>query len=250
MSKLEYHVAVIIPTYNERGSILSILRAVRRALPAAALIVVDDSSPDETALLVRAVSQFDAHTYLVSNPQKAGRGAAVRVGFRWAHVNTTARVFVEMDADYSHQPDELPSLVAVAESGQVAIASRYIVGSRIEGWPVRRHVFSRLSNTCIQIVLGLRLHDATNGFRAYPRCALERLIAQPLVCRSFMSLSEVMLVLAENTIGYTEVASRFVNRNAGNSNTTPKEILANIRELALLWYRHRWSDSVPQSTLQ
>jgi dolichol-phosphate mannosyltransferase len=239
-SRFKPSVAVILPTYCERANILQVLRAVRRALRrGGALIVVDDASPDGTASLVHAVATFDRNLFLVNNPHKAGRGAAVMTGFRWAVENLDPDVLVEMDADSSHQAAELPALIAVAAQNKVAVASRYLPGSRIQGWPLRRHIFSRLANWVIRTVLRVPLSDATNGFRAYPRAAIDRLIKQPLSCRSFMVLSEVALVLSDKRYAFRELPSLFINRTVGVSNTNWKEIAANLRELLQLYIRFR-----------
>jgi len=232
--------AVIIPTYNERGTIGALLKELTRLLPKADIFVIDDNSPDGTADVVRAFARTHRLVQLKVRKRKAGRGAAVFAGFRAALQTSKARIFIEMDADLSHQPAEIPRLVKNVTSDTIAIASRHIPGGRVDGWPPRRHIFSAVANTAIRFLLGLKLRDATNGFRAYPRAAVEFLCNQTLISKSYIVLSETALLAERNGFQLREVPSVFIDRRIGTSNTTFKEIIRNSRELLQLFWQYRF----------
>ncbi len=166
---------VCIPTYNEAENIDAILRAARAALPSADLLVLDDNSPDGTADLAEKTAAEIGQIAVLRRPAKAGLGAAYRAGFGVA-ITRGYQVVVEMDADFSHDPAELPELVgAVAAGADLAIGSRYVPGGAVPNWPARRLALSRGGNRYTNVVLGLPVHDATAGFRAYRTAVLERI---------------------------------------------------------------------------
>jgi dolichol-phosphate mannosyltransferase len=168
-------VAVIVPTYNEAGTITALCQGVSAALPEAEIIVVDDASPDGTANIVRSMAgEFDRITVL-ERPGKSGLGSAYRAGFGLA-IDHGAEVCVQIDADLSHDPATLPALVANVEHGaDLAIGSRYVPGGITENWPWQRRALSRWGNRYAAGVLGLAVNDATAGLRAYSVDALQRM---------------------------------------------------------------------------
>ncbi len=166
---------VCIPTYDEAENIDAILRAVRAALPSADVLVLDDNSPDGTADLAEKVAAELGQISVLRRPGKAGLGAAYRAGFGVA-ITRGYTIVVEMDADFSHEPAALPSLVrAVAHGADLAIGSRYVPGGAVPNWPARRLALSRGGNRYTQLALRLPVHDATAGFRAYRTSILERI---------------------------------------------------------------------------
>jgi dolichol-phosphate mannosyltransferase len=168
-------VAVVIPTYNEAGNIADVCTRVRSALPTASIVVVDDSSPDGTAELARRVGDRIGAVTVLERPGKAGLGTAYRAGFAHA-LEDGAEVCVQIDADLSHDPAELPALVANVEVGaDLAIGSRYVPGGRTVDWPWQRRALSRWGNRYAAGLLGLAVNDATAGFRAYSADALRRM---------------------------------------------------------------------------
>lgn len=168
-------VTVVVPTYDEADNIETLLRAVREALPAAGVLVVDDGSPDGTADVAERLGAELGGIEVVRRPDKAGLGAAYRFGLRHA-IDGGAEVCVQMDADLSHDPTVLPALVAIIEhGGDVAIGSRYVPGGMTLDWPRRRRWVSRWGNRYAAGVLGLAVNDATAGYRAYRAGALEQM---------------------------------------------------------------------------
>ena len=158
---------VIIPTYLEADNIAEVLRRVREAAPAADILVVDDSSPDGTADLAKATSEQVGQVDVLVRPDKGGLGVAYRAGFEHAF-DHGYEVIVQMDADFSHDPEALPQLLAKIDEGtDIAIGSRYIKGGNIPHWPVLRRLLSRIGNSYASLVLGMGIRDATAGYRAY-----------------------------------------------------------------------------------
>lgn len=223
--------AIIVPTYNEVKNIELLVTKIASVLPTAKIIIVDDSSPDGTAQEVKKLQKKYQNLHLVLNKQKAGRGNAVQLGFRFALKNFSSTVMIEMDADFSHQPKELVKLIATVDNNTVALSSRYLPTSKIENWPIQRKVFSFLSNMILRVAIGLKVTDYTNGFRAYPRSAIEKLQSYNLICKSYLSLTEVLLILVQEGYQIKEIPGIFVNRTRGVSNTNWQEIKHNIQEL-------------------
>ena len=164
---------VIIPTYLEADNIADVLRRVRSAAPHVDILVVDDSSPDGTADLAKATNDEVDQIEVLIRPDKGGLGVAYRAGFDHAFAEGY-EVAVQMDADLSHDPASLPELLArIDEGADVAIGSRYVKGGNIPHWPVLRRALSRIGNMYASTILGLGVHDATSGFRAYRASVLQ-----------------------------------------------------------------------------
>jgi dolichol-phosphate mannosyltransferase len=165
-------VTVVVPTYDEAGNIETLCRAVHAALPDASILVVDDNSPDGTADIAAKLTG-DVPVEVLRRDRKAGLGPAYLAGFRQA-IDAGAEICVQMDADLSHDPADLPALVAIVQCGaDLVIGSRYVPGGRTLNWPRRRHWLSRWGNRYAAGVLGLAVNDATAGFRAYRASTLE-----------------------------------------------------------------------------
>jgi len=159
-------IVIVMPTYNERQNLESIVGRVRAALPAADLLIVDDNSPDGTGDIVEKVAATFDQISLLRRAGKAGLGSAYRDGFRWG-LQRGFDVLVEMDSDLSHDPDALGSLVAPIDEGfELSIGSRYVPGGSIPNWALSRRLISRGGNLSADVLLGLGVRDATAGFRA------------------------------------------------------------------------------------
>lgn len=163
---------VVIPTYNEADNIEAILTAVTEAVPEASVLVVDDGSPDGTGDLVEKVGEGDPRVHLLRGEGKRGLGQAYIAGFHWG-LEQGYGLFVEMDADFSHDPAAIPDLLGAAAEADVVVGSRYIPGGDVVGWSKRRHLLSRAGNVYARLVLGFAVKDATGGFRCYRRAVLE-----------------------------------------------------------------------------
>ena len=217
--------AIVIPTYNEAYNVGEVLQRLSQSYPTALVYVVDDGSPDGTADVVRTFAQDRPNFHLIERPGKGGRGSAVVAGFAEALKRLETRYFLEMDADSSHDPDEIPRLIARIDEADVVVGSRYLAQSKIVGWPVNRHMFSRLANVYARILLGVPISDYTNGFRLYRRATLEQVGLAELRERGYIVLSETAYKLHNAGFTFADVPTTFVNRSIGKSNTTMREIM-------------------------
>lgn len=211
---------VIIPTYNEKENIEKIIRAVFALPKCFHILVIDDGSPDETATIVKNLqkSGFSDRLFLLERSGKLGLGTAYIAGFKWALARHYEFVF-EMDADFSHNPNDLPRLYAACkeEGNDLAIGSRYISGVNVVNWPIGRVLMSYFASRYVQFVTGFRVHDTTAGFVCYRRKVLETI---PLDAIRFKGYAfQIEMKYTAHKIGFKikEVPVVFVNRREGSS---------------------------------
>jgi dolichol-phosphate mannosyltransferase len=208
---------VVIPTYNESENIVRMLHRVRESLPEAGLLVVDDGSPDGTGDLVLGVAAELPDVHLLARAAKSGLGSAYRAGFAWG-LERGYDAFVEMDADFSHDPNALPSIVEPLERGfDVSIGSRYVEGGSIPNWAWHRELLSRGGNRYAARVLGLGVADSTAGFRAYSSRILNQLDFDRIRAEGYGFQIEMTYRSKELGAAITEVPISFVDRAAGES---------------------------------
>ena len=181
------HVSIIIPAYNESKNLQILTSKILRKYPNINIVIVDDSDKEKNIKLKRTL-KFNKQINIISRLKKMGRGSAVLEGFRFALKNKKIKIFVEMDADLAHEPDELPLFLKEIKSNDMVVGSRYLSKSKIIKWPIARLIQSRIINYFLKIWLGLNLTDYTNGYRAYSRRAVEFLVKQKLKEMGFISL--------------------------------------------------------------
>jgi dolichol-phosphate mannosyltransferase len=234
-------VLVVIPTYNEAENIGDVIARVRAAVPPAHILVVDDSSPDGTAELVAAMAAADPHVHLLSRPGKAGLGAAYRAGFAWG-AEEGFEVMVEMDADLSHDPAALPTLLAAVDDGaDLAIGSRYVPGGSIPDWAWHRKALSRWGNRYAGAMLRLGVADATAGYRAYRTTMLDRLDLSSIRADGYGFQIEMTYRTAEAGGRIVEVPIAFTDRTRGTSKMSGRIIV----EAMMLVTRWGIADRLP-----
>jgi len=210
-------VLVVIPTYNEADNIERMLSRVREILPDAEVLVVDDGSPDGTADLVEKAAVTLGGVSLLRRAGKSGLGSAYRAGFAWG-LERGYEAFVEMDADFSHDPAALPALLEPLEGGhEVSIGSRYIPGGAIPNWSWHRHLLSWGANRYASVVLGLGVADSTAGFRAYAASILRRLDVAQVRAEGYGFQIEMTYRSKQAGASIVEVPIRFVDREVGQS---------------------------------
>ncbi|QXJ19839.1 polyprenol monophosphomannose synthase [Actinomadura graeca] len=209
-------VLVIIPTYNERDNIEDIVGRVRAAVPPVDVLVVDDASPDGTGEAADALAAADAQVKVLHRTGKDGLGAAYIAGFGWA-AEHGYDVMVEMDADGSHQPEELPRLLAALEDADLVIGARWVPGGKVLNWPKRREALSRGANTYARLMLGFHLHDATGGFRAFRAATLEKIGLEGVESRGYCFQIDLALRALHRGLRVVEVPITFVERVHGTS---------------------------------
>jgi dolichol-phosphate mannosyltransferase len=227
-------VLVVLPTYNEVDNITSILDRIRDTVPQADMLVVDDGSPDGTADRVRWIARRMPGLYLLERTSKDGLGAAYRAGFEWGIVRHYG-VLVEMDADGSHRPEDLPRLLtAVTNGADLAIGSRYVSGGEIPNWKLSRRLLSRGGNVYASAMLGLGVHDATAGFRAYRSTLLERIDYANLRAGGYGFQIEGAWRSVRSGARVAEVPITFEDRLAGESKMS-KAIVVEALRLVTRW---------------
>ncbi|KRC63290.1 hypothetical protein ASE12_00055 [Aeromicrobium sp. Root236] len=239
---------VIIPTYNEALGVRITLDAVLRTAPDIDILVVDDSSPDGTGEVVKAHPRYPTQIHLLTRPQKNGLGAAYRAGFTWA-LDRGHDVIVQMDADLSHPPAKIPELIAALGHTDIAIGSRYVKGGGVGNWTLRRRLISRAGNAYVRMVLGLRVRDATAGFRAFRREALVTLGALESQSNGYSFQIENTWRAARLGLTTTEVPITFTDRTVGVSKMSPDIVReAVLRVLAWRWHEIRRRPPAPVTT--
>jgi dolichol-phosphate mannosyltransferase len=208
---------VVIPTYNESENIERMLHRIHECLPGAGVLVVDDGSPDGTADLVKAVAAELPDVHLLARASKSGLGSAYRAGFAWG-LERGYDACIEIDADFSHDPAALPTLVApLSEGFDVVIGSRYIEGGSIPNWAWHRHLLSRGGNAYASAVLGLGVADSTAGFRAYSARILSQMELDRIRAEGYGFQIEMTYRSRQYGAAITEVPIKFVDREAGES---------------------------------
>ncbi|HEX4902818.1 MAG TPA: polyprenol monophosphomannose synthase [Acidimicrobiales bacterium] len=208
---------MVIPTYDEVENIADVVARVHAAVPDAHVLVVDDASPDGTGDLVARMATEDANLHLLRRPGKSGLGSAYRAGFRWGAAEGFD-VMVEMDADLSHDPAALPSLLARVEDGaDLAIGSRYVPGGSIPDWSWHRKALSRWGNRYAGAVLSLHVADSTAGYRAYRSSALEAIDLDSVRADGYGFQIEMAYRVARNGGRIDEVPIAFTDRIRGTS---------------------------------
>ena len=225
MSPATRRALVAVPTYNERDSLPGALERLAQHVPDADVLVVDDGSPDGTADLADKLAKADAVTrgrqaiHLLRRTSKEGLGPAYLAAFAWA-LERDYDVVVEMDADGSHRAQDLPALLAGIDDADLVIGSRWVTGGTVVNWPVRREILSRGANLYVRLALGLTVHDATAGFRAYRADLLRAMPLHDVASQGYGF--QVDMTLRARTAGarIVEVPITFVEREAGVSKMT------------------------------
>ncbi|MEP6852983.1 MAG: polyprenol monophosphomannose synthase [bacterium] len=209
-------VVVVIPTYNEIDNLEIILGRLGAAVPEAHALVVDDGSPDGTGELADRLAAADSRVHVLHRAVKAGLGAAYVAGFGWA-LERDYTVVVEMDADGSHAPEQLPRLLEALAEADVVLGSRWVSGGAVRNWPLRRKVLSVGGNTYTRLALGLRLRDATGGYRAYRRTVLEALELDGVASQGYCFQVDLAWRAVQAGFHVVEVPITFAERERGQS---------------------------------
>jgi dolichol-phosphate mannosyltransferase len=224
---------VVIPTYNEAETITALLEAVRAASPEVDVLVVDDASPDGTGKLAEDVGARLGNIEVLHRPAKAGLGTAYRAGFAKG-LAQGYEAFVEMDADFSHDPSSLPTLLEAAQDYEVVIGSRYVPGAAIPNWTLARLALSRGGNLYASMLLSLRVADSTAGYRVYRRGALERMQYATVRADGYAFQIEMTYRARSNGVSIKEVPITFIDRSQGSSKMS-SAIVVEALLLVTLW---------------
>ena len=210
---------VISPTYNERKNIQSLVEQVLEPNPDYHLLVVDDNSPDKTAEKVKELQQLYPNLHLEERPGKAGLGTAYLFGFQWA-LDRYFEAIVQMDADLSHDPKDVPRLIAELEKHDLVIGSRYVDGVNVVNWPIRRLILSYGANLYSRIITGMPINDATGGFKAWRGSLLDTIRLEKVRSQGYSfqiemnfrawrleaSIKEETIIFTDRTIGESKMS--------------------------------------------
>lgn len=233
-------VVVIIPTYNERSNVERLVEALFRHAPHVDALFVDDNSPDGTGAVLDSIAAADARVQVLHRQTKAGLGRAYIAGFRKA-LERPYRFFLEMDADLSHNPADVPRLLEVAQTADLALGSRYIGGIRVMNWPLGRLMLSRGAGVFVKLTTGMPFLDPTSGFKCYRRAALEALDLETIRSNGYSFQIETIHRLWRAGFRIVEVPIVFEERRAGQSKMSGAVVREGLR---IVWrlglrYSHR-----------
>jgi len=210
---------VIIPTYNEKENIENIIRAVFGQPVLFDVLIIEDGSPDGTAAIVKELQhEFPSQLYIIERQGKLGLGTAYITGFKWALKNNYDYIF-EMDADFSHNPNDLPRLydACAAQGADVAIGSRYVTGVNVVNWPIGRVLMSYFASKYVRFVLDLKIADTTAGFKCYRKQVLETINLDAIKFKGYAFQIELKYTAFKCGFVLKEVPIVFINRELGTS---------------------------------
>ncbi len=217
-------IVVIVPTYNELENLPVITGRVRQAVPEADVLVVDDNSPDGTGRLADDLAAGDVHIRVMHRLGKGGLGAAYLAGFAWA-LQEGYDVVVEMDADGSHQPEQLPLLLDALRSADLVLGSRWVAGGGVVNWPRSRELLSKGGSLYARTMLGVDIRDVTGGYRAFRADTLRKLDLHDVVSQGYCFQIDLAWRASQRGLRVVEVPILFVERTAGVSKMSQKIVV-------------------------
>ena len=207
---------VVVPTYNERKNLEELIPRVLGQLPEVELLVVDDGSPDGTGEYADGIAAEDPRVHVLHRPGKMGLGSAYVKAFKHA-LTTDVDLVIQMDADFSHDPDVIPALVENAAKYDVVLGSRYITGANVVNWPLQRLFLSYFANVYTHIVTGLPLRDSTGGFKCFRRGVLEAIDLGAVRSDGYSFQIEINFRSWRKGFSIVEIPIVFVDRHSGTS---------------------------------
>ncbi len=226
---------VLIPTYNERDNLIPLIDAVQSSLPSSHVLIIDDNSPDGTGSLAADRARDDSSVKVLHRKTKEGLGSAYLAGFRWALAHDYSHIF-EMDADFSHDPHDLPRLLEATETADIALGCRWMPGGGVSGWSLRRLLLSRFGNLYARTVLALKYRDLTSGFKCFRRQALQSIDLERILSVGYGFQIETTWRAFQAGLSVTEVPILFSERVRGDS----KMSAASFNEALMLVWRLRF----------
>ena len=232
-------VVIVIPTYDEAANLAWIVGRMRRAQPGVDVLVVDDSSPDGTGDIADGLAAEDPHVHVLHRTAKGGLGAAYLAGFAWA-LSAGYDVIGEMDADGSHQPEQLHRLLDALPSADLVIGARWVPGGSVVNWPRRREALSRGGNLYVRLLLGIDVHDATAGFRVFRREALEKIDLASVRSTGYVFQTDLVTRCLRSGLVVREVPIEFIERVRGESKMSGKVAFESLKRITLWGVRERW----------
>lgn len=231
-------VAVLIPTYNERENLPLIVARVRECVPDVDVVVLDDNSPDGTGQVADELAAADPKVTVIHRQGKEGLGAAYLAGFRWA-LDQGYDAVVEMDADGSHRPEDLPAMLEAAKDADLVIGSRYVRGGTVVNWPLSRKAISMGGNLYIRAILGMSVNDATAGYRVYRAGTLRRIGLDDVESAGYVFQTDLTVRTVRAGLRVVEVPITFVEREIGESKMDGDVVKESMRRITGWGLEHR-----------
>jgi dolichol-phosphate mannosyltransferase len=230
---------VIIPTFNERENIAAIIGRVRASVPQADVLVADDNSPDGTGGIVDELAAADTAIHALHRAGKEGLGAAYLAGFSWG-LAAGYEVLVEMDADGSHQPEQLPTLLAALDEADLVLGSRWVPGGSVVNWPLVRKLISRGGTTYARILLGIGLRDVTGGYRAFRATTLTKIELSTVASQGYCFQIDLAWRTVLAGLRVVEVPITFVERERGESKMNGSIVAESLLRVTAWGVNHRF----------
>lgn len=226
------NIAVVIPTYNEKNNIPRLIAEIfELGINDLHVVVIDDNSPDGTGKVVEEIKSRNEKIHVIHRKKKMGLGTAYLAGFKHA-LGQGAQFIFEMDADFSHDPKMIPVFMKEIEKNDLVVGSRYKNGIRIINWPLRRLMLSILASKYVRIITGMKLTDATSGFKCYKRHVLEKINLEKIRSNGYSFQIEMKYKAHKNNFSIKEIPIIFVDRHTGSSKMSRKII---FEALLVVW---------------
>lgn len=241
-------VVIVIPTYDEAANLAWIVGRLRRAQPGVDVLVVDDNSPDGTGDIADGLAAEDPQVHVLHRTAKGGLGAAYVAGFGWA-LRAGYDVIGEMDADGSHQPEQLHRLLDALHAADLVIGSRWVPGGSVVNWPRRREALSRGGNLYVRLLLGIDVRDATAGYRVFRRAALEKIDLASVRSTGYVFQTDLVTRCLRAGLVVREVPIEFVERVRGASKMSGQVALESLERITLWGVRERWEQARRRRTM-
>ncbi len=233
-------VVMVVPTYNEADNIAWIVGRLRAAQPSLDVLVVDDGSPDGTGDIADGLAAADQQVHVLHRTTKGGLGAAYLAGFAWA-LERGYDVIGEMDADGSHQPEQLHRLLTGLLDADLVIGSRWVPGGSVVNWPWEREVLSRGGNLYVRLLLGIKVRDATAGYRLFRRTTLEKLQLESVRSTGYVFQTDLVTRTLRAGLTVREVPIEFVERVRGESKMSGQVAVESLKRITAWGIRERWA---------
>ncbi|WP_321164049.1 MULTISPECIES: polyprenol monophosphomannose synthase [unclassified Nocardioides] len=230
---------MVVPTFNEAENLAWIVGRVRQAQPGVDVLVVDDGSPDGTGRIADELSADDPQVHVLHRTAKGGLGAAYLAGFGWA-ITQGYDVIGEMDADGSHQPEQLHRLLDALHDADLVIGSRWIPGGSVVNWPWQREALSRGGNLYVRVLLGISVRDATAGYRLFRRATLEKIRLQEVRSTGYVFQTDMVTRTLRGGMTVREVPIEFVERVRGESKMSGQVAIESLKRITAWGFRERW----------
>jgi dolichol-phosphate mannosyltransferase len=231
-------VVMVVPTYDEADNLAWIVRRLREAQPDVSVLVVDDNSPDGTGKIADELAAADDCVHVLHRTEKGGLGAAYKHGFRVA-LDQGYDVIGEMDADGSHQPEQLHLLLDALRDADLVIGSRWIPGGSVVNWPFRRELLSRGGNLYVRLLLGVSVRDATAGYRLFRRSALEAIDLATVESTGYVFQTDMVTRCLRLGLRVREVPIEFIERVRGDSKMSGQVAVESLRRVTTWGLRER-----------